>query len=193
MFPQLQIIGHGLFLVQQGVPRPPQVEILLRQPGLRTVQLHGQPAPGEDLVQPHQQTVILADILLVGGALGRQGGQDALDLLLLLGLKLPQLIVGLYHTNGFDKEGGPGGGHIVDQTGDGILVLRLHRHHIAVRPDGDNGFLQILGLVGGDQLLQNFPHFGLSGPHMPADRGQFRTGGIGDLFLPQNGIRNGLL
>ena len=81
----------------------------------------------------------------------------------------------------------------MDQAGDGVLVLGLHGHHIAVRPDGDDGLLQILGLVGGDEPLQDIPDLRLGGPHVSADGGQLRAGGVGDLVLPQDGVGDAVL
>ena len=191
--PQLQIVSHRLFLVQQRVPCLTQAQILVRQFGLRALHLQGKLSPCKDTIQPHQQLVVLQNVLLVGRALSGQLGQNALDLLLLLGQQLPQLIVGLHHAHRLNEEGGAGGRHIVDQTGDGVLMLRLHRHHIPVGADGNDRFLEIFGLIGGDELLQDVPHLGLGGPHVAADGGQLTAGRVGQLILPYNGVGNGVL
>ena len=81
----------------------------------------------------------------------------------------------------------------MDQAGDGVFVLRLHRHHVPVGADGDDGLLEVLGLVGGDELLQDVPHLGLRGTHVPADGGQLGAGRVGNLLLPQDGIGDGVL
>ena len=81
----------------------------------------------------------------------------------------------------------------MDQAGDGVLMLRLYRHHVPVGADGDDGLLEILGLVGGDKLLQDVPHLGLGGPHVAADGGQLAAGRVGQLVLPHNGVGDGVL
>ena len=153
----------------------------------------GQLGPGEDHIQKDEQIVVLSDIVLELCALGGQLRKDALNLLLLPGLELLEFVVGLHHPHGLNEEGGARGGHVVDQAGDSILMFRLHRHHVPVGADGDDGLLEVLGLVGGDDLLQNVPHLGLGGPHVPADGGQLGAGRVGNLILPQDGVGDGVL
>ena len=81
----------------------------------------------------------------------------------------------------------------MDQAGDGVFELRLHRHHIAVGADGDDGLLEVLGLVGGEDPLQNITDLGLRGPDVAADGGQLAAGRVGQLVLPDDGVGDGLL
>ena len=83
-------------------------------------------------------------------AVRRHGGQlpqNPLNLLFLLGLQLLELIVGLHHPHGFHKEGGPAGGHVVDQPRQAPPELRLDRHHEPAVPLGDDGLLQYLAVA----------------------------------------------
>ena len=75
----------------------------------------------------------------------------------------------------------------MDQAGDGVFMLGLHRNYIPVGADGDNGLLQIFGLVGRDQLLQDVPDFRFCSPDVAAYRGQLGAGGIRNFVLPQDG------
>ena len=160
-----------------------QIDPSGRQPGRGAVEPAGESGPGKDAVEEHQQVVILGNVLPVGGALP----QDAFDFLLLPGLELPELIVGLDHAHGLNEKGPAGAGHVMDQAGDLVLALRPHRHHIPPGTHGDDGLLQIFGLRGGDELLQDVPHLGGTGPDMTADIGQLGAGRVGDLLLREDG------
>ena len=78
----------------------------------------------------------------------------------------------------------------MNQAGDLVLMLSLHRHHVAVGPHRDDGLLEIAGLAGGDELLQNLPDLGGCGTDVPPDRGQLRACRIGDLILSQDRAGN---
>ena len=169
--PQLDIDGHRLLGIQQRMAGLAQVDDTvpadLRPGGLHLV---AQLAPGEDHVQVHQGVVVPLDILPVGGSLGGELRQDPLNLLLLLGLELDILVVGLHYPHRLHKEGGAGGGDIVDQARQVPLVLRLHRHHEAAVPLGDDGLLEDLGVAGrGDDPLEDLAALGLGRPHVPSD------------------------
>ena len=186
---QLHGDGHGPGLVQQGVPGTAQCHAApaadLRTAG---VELIAQLCPGEDHVQVHQNVIVPEDVLHLGSAGGGQLAQDAVDLLLLPGLQLLQLVVGLHHAHGLHKQRGPGGGDVVDQAGHTALALGLHRHHEPAVPLGDQGLLQHLGIGRrGDDLLQNLPSLAGSDPHFPPDIRQLGAGGVGDGLLVQNG------
>ena len=183
VLPQIEVVGHRLLGVQEGVAGLPQGEALFGQPWLRAAQLVGEPGPGEDAVDENEKVVVLGDVLLVGGALGGELPENTLDLLLLPGLELPELIVGLNHRHGLNEESPPRAGHIVDQAGDLVLALRLHRHHITTGAHGDDGLLEILGLGGGDELLEDVPDLGGRGPDVTPDVGQLGACGVGDLLL----------
>ena len=187
LVPQVEVVGHRLLGVQQRMAGLPQGDALLGQLGLGTTQLVREPGPGEDTVDKDEEVVVLGDVLLVGGALGRELPEDALDLLLLPGLELPELVVGLDHRHGLDEEGAAGAGHIVDQTWDLVLALRLHRHHVPAGAHGDDGLLEVLGLGGGDELLEDVTDLGGGGPDVPPDVGQLGAGGVGDLLLGEDG------
>ena len=186
---QLDVDGHRLGAVQQGVPCVAEGDRPV-PPDLRPAAVHfvAQLPPGEDQVQPHQQLVVLQDVLVVGGGLGGQGAQNALDLLLLLGLQLLQLVVGLDHPHGFHEEGGAAGADVVDQPRQAGAELRLHRHHEPPVPLGDDGLLEDLAVAGGgDDLLEDLPALGRGVPLVAADVRQLRAGVVGDDVLLQDG------
>ena len=193
--PQLDVDGHGPGRVQQGMPRPPQIHAAVL-PNFGPNALHpvGELGPGEDAVQQHQGVVVPADVVLVGGGVGGELGQDALDLLLLLALQLDELVVGLHHPHGLHEDRGPGGGDVVDEAGHVRLALRLHRHHEAAVPLGDEALLQDLAVTGGgDDLLQNLAALGLGLPHVPPDVRQLRGRRVRDGVLVQDGALDLLL
>ena len=75
----------------------------------------------------------------------------------------------------------------MDQAGDLILKLGFHGHDVPPGALGDDALLQILGLGGGDDALQNIPDLALRGPHVAADGRQLRAGGVGQLAVPDDG------
>ena len=75
-------------------------------------------AAGKDHVQPDEQLIVQVDVLPEGSRLGGKLRQNAVDLLLLLGLQFPQLVVGLHHAHRLDEEGRAGRGQVMDQAGD---------------------------------------------------------------------------
>ena len=166
---------------------PAEEEVFPGQGRLHGAHAHRQLPPGKDGVQTDEQVVVQGDVLPEGGRFGGELGQDAVDLLLLLGLEFPEFVVGLHHPHGLNEEGGTGAGQVVDQAGDLVFKLRLHRHHVPAGALGDDVLLEVLGLGGGEDALQNVPHLALCGPHVPADGGQFRAGGVGQLPVPHNG------
>ena len=183
---QGQVVAHGGLGVQQGVARPFQLNAAA-QHRFHGPHGGGQLGPGENAVQGHQSLVVVLNVRQMPGAVGGQLGQDPLDLLLLLGLELPQLVVGVYHPHGLDEEGAAGAGHVVNQAGYVVLVLALHGHHVAAPPHGDDGVLQILGLVGRDEPVEHIPHLARRRPDVPPDVGQLRGGCVGDLVLAEDG------
>ena len=187
--PQLDVDGHRRLGVQQGVAGLAQMDgpvpADLRPHGVHLV---AQLAPGEDQVQVDQGVVVPLDVLPVGGSLGGELRQDAVDLLLLLGLQLNILVVGLDHPHRLHEQRGSGGGDVVDQSRQVALVLRLHRYHEAAVPLGDDGLLQNFPIAGGgDDPLKDLAALGLGRPHVAADVRQLRAGGIGDGVLVRDG------
>ena len=73
------------------------------------------------------------------------------------------------------------------QAGDVVLVLALDGHHIAAPAHGDDGVLQILGLVGGNEPVEHVPHLPRRRPDVPPDIGQLRGCRVGDLVLAEDG------
>ena len=189
---QDQVVAHGGFGVQQGMAGPAQLNVIAQH------RLHGphggrQLSPGKDTVQGHQRLVIVLNALLEPGAVGGQLRQNALDLLLLFGLELSQLVVGVHHPHRFNKESAAGAGHVVDQAWDVVFVFAFHRHHIPPAPHGDDGILQIFGLVGRDQPVEHVPHLPRRRPDVPSDVGQFRRRRVCNLLLAEDGPGNFLL
>ncbi|MPM35278.1 hypothetical protein SDC9_81868 [bioreactor metagenome] len=185
---QRQVVCHRSLRVQQGMAGFSEGNAPPGELRLGPVHPQGELGPRENTVQQNQQVVVEADVLLESGAVGGELGEDALDLLLLPGLELPQLVVGLHNAHGLDKEGAARPGHVVDQAGDLVLAFGLHRHNEAVVALGNNGVLQVPGLRGGEQLIQYIPYLTRGGPDVTADGGEFCARRVGDLVLAQNGI-----
>ena len=195
LLPQLDGDGHRLAGVQQGVPGVAEADAAV-SPDLRPggVHLIAQLPPGEDEVQPHQHVVVRQDVVVAPRRLGGQGPEDALDLLLLLGLQLLELVVGLDHPHGLHKDGGPAGADVVDQSGHAAPELRLHRHHEPPVPLGDDGLLEHLAVaLGGDDLLQDLTALGGGAALVAADVRQRGAGVVGDDVLLQDGGEDLLL
>ena len=192
VFPQIQVVAHGGLGVQQGVAGFFQLDVV-PQHRLHAPHVGGQLGPGEDDVQGNEGAVVVLDALPEPGTVGRQLRQNALDLLLLLHLQLSQFIVGVDHSHWLDEEGTAGAGHVVDQAGNLVFVLALHRHHVAAAPHGDDGLLQILGLVGGDEAVEHVPHLPRRRPDVAADVRQLGGGGVGNFILAENGAADFLL
>ena len=74
------------------------------------------------------------------------------------------------------------------------LLVRLHRHHKAPVPLGDDVLLQDLGITwGGNDFLQNLAAFGQCRAHMAADISQLRAGGIRHGIFIRNAAANFIL
>ena len=182
---QLDVNGHRLLRVQQRMAGLAEVDGAV-PPDLRPDGVHfiGELAPGKDQVQVHQGVIVPLNVLPVGRHIGGQLRQDALDLLLFLGLQLNIFVVGLNDADRLDEQRGAGGGNVVDQARHIALVLCLDRHHKTAVPLGDDGLLQNFGVAGRrNDLLQNLAAFCLGRPHMTADVRQLRAGGVGDRVL----------
>ena len=185
---QLHVDGHGLCLVQERMSGFSEQDALFLHGGRLTVQLVAELGLGEDEIQPGQQLKIRVNILPVLGAVGGELGKDALDLKLLLGGQLPQLVVGLDRRHGLHEQGLPRGGDVVHQPRHRALVIGPHGHHIAVGAHGDDRLLQRLGVRGrGEDLLQGVARSRGGGAHLAADGGKLRGRPVRDLVLPDDG------
>ena len=185
---QPQVDGHRRLLVQQGVTGLPEAEgAVVDHPGAHAPEAVGELSPGENHVNLLQKVVVEQDVLTVVGHQGGELRQNALDLLFLPALELPQLVVGLDGGHGLHKEGGAAAADVVDQAGDVALVLALHGDHEAAVADGDDGLLQILSGRGGNQLLQHLPGLAGGGADVPAQVGKQGAGGVGDFLLGEDG------
>ena len=128
---------------------------------------HGELSPGEDGVQADEQVVVHGDVLLEGGGLGgelRPGcGRSPSP-------PWPgasQLLLAFTTPMGSMKKVEPEPDRSWTRPGISFFELRLHRHHVPPRALGDDVLLEVLGLGGGEDGLQNVPHLALRGPHVP--------------------------
>ena len=112
----------------------------------------------------------------------RQLGEDALDLPLLAGLEHTDLVIGVHHRHGLDKNGGTRGGGVVDKTLDLGLALGLDGDDIAPAAHGDDVLLQIAS-VARDKLLQGLLDLGVLIADLAANVRQERRGLICDHVL----------
>ena len=82
----------------------------------------------------------------------------------------------------------------MDQSRHTGAELRLHRHHKAAIPLGDNGLLEHLAVtLGGDDFLENRPPLGGGVPFVAADIRKLGAGVVRDLVFVQNGGGDPLL
>ncbi len=185
---QLHVDGHGLGLVQQRMPRAAQQDALLLHRRRLAVELVAELGLGEDQVQPGQQLEVRVDVLPVLGAVGGELGEDPLDLELLLGRQLAQLVVGLDRRHRLDEQGLASGGDVVHKPRHRALVVGPDGHDVAVGAHRDDRLLQRLGVGGrGEDLLQRVPRPCRGGAHLAPDRGKLRGSAVRDLLLPHDG------
>jgi len=145
----------------------------------------------KNAVERDKYLKIAADVYLVIGRLGRELGEDALDLLFFGEEQFAQLVVGVDRLHGLDEEGSAGGGHVMHQTRYFIFKLASHRHHETIGADRHDRLLQILGIGRrGDDLLQGFADLGALLADLAADGGQLRARAVRDLVLGENGGKN---
>ena len=185
---------HSGVLRQQRMARAAQLQVLVRQLRRDRVELVGELCLGKNEVEAHEHVKVARDVLPVRGALGRELGEDALDLRLFTCAQLPQLVVCLHGGHRLDEQRRAGGRHVVHEAGHGALVLRLDRHHVALGAHGDDRLLQRLGIARrGDDLLQRIVHARARGADQPADGRQLARRAVGDLVLAGDGGEDLLL
>ena len=185
---------HGGVLRQERMARAAQLQLLIRQLRRDRVKLVGELGLGKNEVQAHEHVKVARDILPVRGALGRELGEDALDLRFFARAQLPQLVVRLHGGHRLDEQRRTGGRHVVHEAGHGALVLCLDRHHVALGTHGDDRLLQRLGIARrGDDLLQRVVHTRTRGADQPADGRQLARRAVGDLVLAGDGGEDPLL
>ena len=107
---QVDIYGHHLLLVQQGMAALSDMDILLRiEKGLCGVHLHGKLRLGEDKVQESHDLLIIGQLLCMRGCLSAQISQNPADFFLFFQLQLAQPVVQVHHGGGLDEVSGASG------------------------------------------------------------------------------------
>ena len=130
----------------RGVPGPHQREgTVVADRRLESLHFKGHPGLGQQDVDLQHGLVAVLELGFDGGHLAGESRQDPLDLLGLLGTVLQDAGVGLHHGLGLHKDGGAGGGHVVDDAADLAAVLAFDRHHVPPVADRDHRFLQVFG------------------------------------------------
>ena len=160
---------------------------LFQQLGAHTPHFIAQFAPGKDKVQLAQELVIPADGAGELGGVGRQLGQNALDLDLLLAGEDADVVVELHHGGRLYKEGGAAGAGVVDHAREGAAVFGLHRHHETAVSLGVDVVLEGLGVARGD-LGEHIADLGRGRPDLAADLVQLGAGVVGDLLFRHDGV-----
>ena len=188
IFPQRNVDGHDRVLRDERMARASERHTPFGERRRGAVELVGKLCLGEDDVQPHEHIKVQRDVLAVGGAVGTELSQDALDLRLLLRAQLPELIVCLHCRHGLDEERRAGAGHVVHESGHGPLVLGLDGDDVALGARRDDGLLQGLGVARrGDDLLQRVVHSRARRADEPADGGKLGARRVRDLVLAHDG------
>ena len=118
----------------------------------------------------------------------RQGAQDALLLLVLLGPQLAHPVVGLHHRHGLDEDRLAGSGAVVHDARHRRAGRRLDRQHRPAAALGGERLLQVRPQPHG-QLAQQVGRLPSRGREAPADGGQLRRGRVEQ---PAGGIEGAL-
>ena len=140
----MNVDGDSLLRVQERVAPVLDIDVAVAVKYRRAaLVVPGEGSLGEDKVQVSEDVQIVPQLLLVRRQLVAQICQHSLDLLLLLDLQGAQVVVQADDGHGLDKQGGPGGGLVVDHAGHLILVLRLHRQAVAAVTHGDDRLLEV--------------------------------------------------
>ena len=191
----LNVDGHGLGGIEQRMAGAAEGNAAVRADlGPRGVHLVAQLAAGKDEVEVDENVIVPQDRLGKACRLGGEGEEDALDLLLLLGLQLLELVVRLHDAHRLNKERRAGGGNVVDKAGQVAAVLRLDGHDEAPVALRDERLLQRALVAGrGDDLLQDLSALGACRTLVTADIRQLGAGGVGDLVLGEDGGRDLIL
>ena len=142
ILPQRDVDRHALGRVDQRVPSPNQRErALIADRGLEGLHLNGHPCLGKQDVDFQHGFVAVLELRLNGGHLAGKGRQNPLDFLGFLGAVLQNAGIGFHDGLGLHKDGGAGGGNVVDDAADFAAVLALDRDDIAPVADGNHGLL----------------------------------------------------
>jgi len=189
-----QVDGHHLRGVDQRMPPRDDVDAPLGvQLWFHRLHLAAEECLGEDHVELRQDVQVVYDEVGVRRDLGGERGQDALDLLFLLRRPLLQVVARLHHRHRLDEQRRAACGLVVNQPGDIGAALGLDRQHIAAVALGDDGVLQILGLLAPQKGVQLFAHPVSEEAKVTPDVVELGAGAVGDLILGQNGVEDGLL
>ena len=181
-------LGTAALLQQQRMARAAEREIG------RRLALRGPAVPLEAGARQRLQEVQLRVRLLarrqrvgLGPQALRQRPHDAIDLGLLLELRLVAAVVELDHREGLDEVRPAAARLIVQQARHLAMEFRLHREHVAVVAQGH----ELLGEPGGEALEQLFDpalDVRIEAPDFAADRAQLRRGVVADLAVRAEGL-----
>ena len=152
------------------------------------VHLFCQACLGEIQVQLGADLVVTDDGVCPCAALGAEFLDDALDLLRLLEFQQTDVVVGIHHGDGFDKDGLPGGRGVMHQTGDLAAIFRTDRQDKASVTERDTAVLEtVLHILFAHHAVQGVPELLPGASDLAADVCQRRACGIGDLLFREDG------
>ena len=178
--PQCHGYRHHLIRRNQGMPCFPEVQYL--SPGPQCLhRLHGQGqfCPGEDEFQFRGQVAVIPRHFHGLLHFFREVPEDFLDFLLLRRRHFGQVVIQLHGHHGFHEQGLPRGGPVMDNAGELVPVLFLHRHHVPAVPLGNDGILQVgRHVLVLEDVLERAADAGLHGLLLGPDTGQLQGGAV---------------
>jgi len=199
---QFQIDGHHVpsiclaaaLLDQEGMAGLAEIDAAFRAPdGFPGPELLGKPGLGLNGVQFGEDGQGEMHIVQIGPQEVGEPAQHRLFFPFFPVVEEVQGVVVLHHGQGLEIEGGLGLGLVVDDAGDGALVVGLDRNDVAAVALGNDGILQDVLIFRGkktlfDLTVDALPGFG----QFPAHLGQAGAGLIQNKIMGADALGNGL-
>ena len=182
---------HALF-VDERMPRPVEPEAnLVTDSRPKGILFRRQPRFGQQQVDLQHGLVAVRELGFQRADLCRERTENTGDLLLLLGAQLHDARVGFHHCRGLHKNGGTGGGNVMNDAPYLAAVLGAHRHHVAPVAQRHHRVLQ--ELVGGG-VFDDIVQLGADGifclAYLAAQVMQCHAGSVGHFFRREDAVRD---
>ena len=185
--------GNDFFGVDQGVSCAAQFHRLVaRNTRLDRAHTQRKLSAGKEKRQLGQVKIIETQGLGCRADVGRKRIQNALDLVLLLGVEHAEFVVGIHHRHGLDEDGRTRGRGIVDESLELVFTFCLYGDNVTPIAHGDDVILQDFGVRTADIVLQGLLDAVVGLADLAADLGKLTTRLVGDHILGDDGARNAI-